>query len=359
MKSAADTVRVLAMPRYEPAGASSRVRMYQFEPYLRANGFSLQWQPLLSAAYIDALYKTGQRPRGEVLRGYVRRALALREAGSFDVIWLEKELWPWLPAALDPGVLKSQRYVVDYDDATFHSYDQHWFAPARAAFGKKIDAVMRAAATVVAGNAYLAAHAREAGAKDIVIVPSVVDANIYAPRHHNQSSSITFGWIGSPGSQKLLEPLFPIIASALTPGDRFVTVGARFSEGRFPGHVLGKWSVETEAATVASFDIGLMPVDDEPFERGKCGYKLIQYMACGVPVIASPVGANREIVIDGETGFLAATPAEWRTALTRLRNDAVLRQRMGEAGRRRFEQHYSVQVAAPKLAAVLRAAGGA
>ena len=114
------------------------------------------------------------------------------------------------------------------------------------------------------------------------------------------------------------------------------------------------WSKATEATEVARFDVGIMPVTDAPFERGKCGYKLIQYMASGVPVIASPVGVNTEIVRHGETGFLASTPAEWRTAISTLKSSPQLRQEMGRAGRARFEQQYSLQVVAPRLISIFR-----
>jgi len=113
------------------------------------------------------------------------------------------------------------------------------------------------------------------------------------------------------------------------------------------------WSEASEVAEIQQFDIGIMPLPDEPFERGKCGYKLIQYMACGKPVVASPVGANTSIVRDGIEGFLASTDAEWMQLLGILCDDNALRQRMGAAGRVRVEAEYSLQVAAPHLERLL------
>ena len=118
------------------------------------------------------------------------------------------------------------------------------------------------------------------------------------------------------------------------------------------------WSEATEAASISSLDIGIMPLVDEPFERGKCGYKLIQYMACGLPVVASPVGVNRQIVEHGVNGFLAETPAQWEEALRTLLGDAALRQRMGQAGRRQVEEKYCLQVTGPRLAELLVSASG-
>jgi glycosyltransferase involved in cell wall biosynthesis len=119
------------------------------------------------------------------------------------------------------------------------------------------------------------------------------------------------------------------------------------------------WSEQTEAQDIARLDVGIMPLVDAPFERGKCGYKLIQYMACGLPVVASPVGVNRQIVEHGVNGFLAETPEQWATALRTLCADPALRARMGAAGRRKVEQHYSLQVTAPRLVQILRRAAGA
>ena len=115
-------------------------------------------------------------------------------------------------------------------------------------------------------------------------------------------------------------------------------------------------SLQTEAAELARCDVGIMPLPDAPWERGKCGYKLIQYMASGLPVVASPIGANREIVIPGETGFLAAGSEEWAEGLSRLFDDPGLRARMGAAGRAGAERLYSVGATAPRLAQLLHRA---
>jgi hypothetical protein len=160
----------------------------------------------------------------------------------------------------------------------------------------------------------------------------------------------TLGWIGSPLTSAYLEPLRPaLVELAARQSFRIVLVGA--SPTALAGLPVERvaWSLETEAAQLARFDVGLMPLPDLPWERGKCGYKLIQYMASSLPVVASPVGANRDIVVPGETGFLAETWAEWGAALDRLAQDPALRQRMGAVGRRRVEQRYALQTRAPEL----------
>lgn len=116
------------------------------------------------------------------------------------------------------------------------------------------------------------------------------------------------------------------------------------------------WREESEIQNIQRFDVGIMPLLDEPFERGKCGYKLIQYMACGLPVIASPVGVNGQIVEHGVTGFLVKSQDEWLQALAFLRDNPGRRREMGQAGRKKMEAEYSLQATAPKLAALLRSA---
>jgi hypothetical protein len=265
-------------------------------------------------------------------------------------------MWPWAPAFLDPGILGSHvPFVVDYDDAVFHNYDMHSCRLLRHLYGDKIDQVMKRAHTVVVGNQYLAARAKVAGANKIVILPSVVDKDSYCPRATFGETGLVVGWIGTPSSQSMLDPIFPILSDCLDPRvDRFVTVGARYERPRLINHEVLAWSESAEAKQVETFEIGVMPVRDAPFERGKCGYKLIQYMAAGIPVIASPVGVNRQIVRHEETGFLAESPAEWRAALMALKRSAELRRRMGAAGRRLVEECYCIQVTGPQIAEILR-----
>lgn len=265
-----------------------------------------------------------------------------------------------MPASIELGLFKmaGARIVVDYDDATFHAYDRHRNPLVRAILGAKIDRVMKAADLVIVGNAYLGARAKAAGARRIAELPTVVDLRNYPPAPRRQKGGgepLTIGWIGSPLTSSYLDLLRPALA-ALTARIplRLLLIGAA------PTALAGlpvervAWSQDTEAAEIARCDVGVMPLPDLPWERGKCGYKLIQFMASALPVVASPVGANRDIIVPGETGFLAARGADWVSLLSRLHHDPQLRRRMGEAGRRRAEQLYSLQITAPRLVDLLR-----
>jgi glycosyltransferase involved in cell wall biosynthesis len=169
---------------------------------------------------------------------------------------------------------------------------------------------------------------------------------------------VTIGWIGSPSTWPNVLPLLPLLTElARSHGVRVRVVGAgqAAARDRFDGLDLVDWSEAGEVGDVQAMDIGIMPLADQPFERGKSGYKLVQYLACGLPVVASPVGVNCEIVRE-DVGFLATTEDEWRAALTTLIADAELRRRLGSAGRAKAESAYSLASQTPRLVEVLRSA---
>lgn len=358
VRAEGETTRVLAFPRYGAAGPSSRYRLFQYLPALRERGIDVEVRPLLDDAYVEALYGRGARPPALVARAFVRRLADLLEARRADLLWIEGELFPWLPAGFE-RLLAALRipYAVDYDDALFHRYDQAGSRLTRAALGDKIDRVMRSAAVVVAGNRYLAERAARAGARRIEIVPTVVDLARYPAREADAPAPFTLAWIGSPGTQRYLSALAEPLRALQGSGPcRLLAIGAS-PDFAIPGVAVerAEWSEPREAELLATAHAGVMPLPDEPFSWGKCGLKLIQYMASSLPVIASPIGANRDIVSHGENGFLAATAAEWTQALERLRGNDALRSALGKAGRARVEARYSLAAQAPALASVLAA----
>jgi len=169
----------------------------------------------------------------------------------------------------------------------------------------------------------------------------------------------TIGWIGSPSTAKhLLDAEIALKQVCKNRGGKVVLIGA--GENPFSGLMatMRDWNEATQSMEIGNFDVGIMPLPDNPWERGKCGFKLIQCMACGKPVVASPVGVNREIVVEGVNGFLASTSKEWVDALLRLRADPELRRAMGEKGRRMVEEKYCLQVTAPRLHRLLLEAAG-
>ena len=347
-------MRLLMLPRYGPLGASSRLRMMQYVPALQAAGIDVEVSALLDDGYVRDLYaNTVSVPK--VAAAYGRRLQRVRSMEGFDVVWLEKEAWPWLPDWIELPLLgRSTRLVVDYDDAVFHRYDAHRSSLVRSLLGRKIDGVMRRAELVTAGNEYLAQRARAAGSGCVEWLPTVIDLQRYQPAPERvEADVVTVGWIGSPATADYLRDVAPALAPLQAAGSiRCVAIGAR------PDQVAGtpfqaiEWTEDTEVARLQQLDVGIMPLPDAQWERGKCGYKLIQYMACGLPVVASPVGVNTDIVAPGVNGFLASGPEQWTEAVRALATDGGLRRRMGDEGRRQVEQTYSVQAQSQRLVAM-------
>src|ERR1700742_28250 len=203
---------VLLLTRYERLGASSRVRFLQFLPALERHGFSFDVRPLLDNAYVASLYGGPKVGPGNIIRAYGRRFSALRRRLRYDLVWLEKEALPWLPTWMEIARLEGIPYVVDYDDAWFHRYENHWLSPL---LGHKIDAVMRVARTVVAGNDYLGRRARQAGARHVEIVPTAIDLDRYADLPEaTRPGALAVGWIGIPLNAHYLTMIEPALRAA-------------------------------------------------------------------------------------------------------------------------------------------------
>lgn len=329
----------------------------QYRPFLEAAGFAVEVKSFFGADYLPTLY-AGQKPRSAMWRNYVRRTRDLLQAkGGADLIWLEKEAFPWVPSAFEGRLMPPGIPIVsDFDDAVFHRYDMHELTPVRSLLGRKFANVMTNSACVIAGNAYLSDYARAAGGATIEIVPTVVDVEHYRVKlDWDSEAEPVIGWIGTPSTwRECVEPFLPVfLDAARTAGARIDAVGARISSGEEADIHFLPWSESGEIERIRAMDLGIMPLPDTPWMRGKCGYKLIQYMACGLPVVASPVGVNVEIVEHGLNGFLAETPEDWSRALRTLIDNPELRRKMGAAGRKRVEERYSLQVYGPRVASLL------
>jgi glycosyltransferase involved in cell wall biosynthesis len=353
-------VRVLLLARYGRMGSSSRVRSYQFVPYLASRGVEVTAAPLLSDDYLRDLYSGRPVNWLSVGAAYARRLGTLLACRRFDLAWVEKELFPWAPAWGEALLSRLLPWVADYDDAVFHNYDRHPNRAVSRVLRGKIDAVMRRAALVIAGNEYLADRAKAAGAWRVEILPSVIDLSRYPSVPPPGNGTFTIGWIGSPTTAKYLCLVERALKEVCRRGrGRVVLVGAGKNPLQGVPAEVHPWTEETEVVEISRFDAGIMPLPDNPWERGKCGFKLIQYMGCWRPAVGSPVGINREIIDDGVNGLHALKECEWVRALDRLMNDRALRESLGGAGRGTVESRYCLQAVAPRLCDLLLSAGGA
>jgi len=349
---------VLALTRYGRLAASSRYRLLQFMPLLAEAEIEVTVRPLLGDWYVESLVE-GRRPsRLRVAAAYASRISSLLRGTTPDLIWIERELLPWMPWTLERLLLGGRiPTILDLDDSVFHRYDRHDSILVRALFGKRIDRGMAAATVVTCGNPTIADRAQASGARRTVELPTVVDLARYpaTPREMPQDEPFTIGWIGSPQNSQYLEVLREPLSQLAQEGPiRILVVGGR------PGVLAGlpvelrPWSEATEIADLGEMDVGIMPLPDRPFERGKCGLKILQYMAAWKPAIASPVGVNTRLIDHGARGFLADRPEEWLSALRRLRDETQLRRDMGRAGRMLVEQDYSIESVGPRLISLMK-----
>ncbi len=310
--------------------------------------------PLVSDGQLLKKYEVGSYEKAKLFLSYLKRIKDILFS-DHDLIWIEKEALPWLPAWLELFLLKNKPYILDYDDAWFHNYDLHRSKIVRFFYGDRLDILMRNANAVLAGNKYLSARAHKAKSKRIENIPTVVDSVRYSFVRQNISNHSVpkIVWIGSPTTIKYLNEISSALQELAKKRDfELVVIGGKFSlKGVMTREVV--WSEDEEVEAISDCNIGIMPLVDSPWESGKCGYKLIQYMACGLPVVASPVGVNMEIVDINRNGFLASSQSEWVEYLSFYLDHPDLAIKHGEAGKNKVKAKYSLEVMAPVVKGIL------
>jgi len=352
-------MKVLALTRYERLGASSRVRFLQFLPFLKKSGIEVSVSALFSNYYVEQL-QLGRKPIFDISNSFIKRIIIILKTKNIDVLWIEKDCLPWIPYWLECILLsKFKCIVIDYDDAVFHFYEDHKNFIIRKLLTNKHRNLIRNASLVIVGNSYLENYAEKAGAKTICLLPTVIDIERYPENnflHNDNSKLLKVGWIGNYGTAKYLKPLSQVFKRISNESyAQFIAIGIDPIQLDLP--MLGvPWSESSEVESLGGLDVGIMPLPNETFEKGKCGYKLIQYMACSLPVIASPVGVNNDIVKDGINGFLVQSEEEWYQAINMLLSNFSLRQRMGRSGREMVLRNYCTKIIEPKLVVALEKA---
>jgi glycosyltransferase involved in cell wall biosynthesis len=350
-------IKVLGFALYGPLAASTRYRLCQYVGGLADHGVRLEVRHLLGDEYLRRSFAGQSLPVAALMRSACRRLVDLRKQGTFDLEMVYAELFPLFPGRLEQALLR-EPYVYDFDDAFYLKYRTGRLSMMRPLLGGKFDQIIRNAASVTAGNRLLASYAQQHNAHTHIL-PTVVDTHRYQARRAQRTDKVfTVGWIGSPSTAPYLaEVIEPLSEIGKEGAVRLVVIGGKAPSVPGVEVVELAWDEASEVDELNRFDVGIMPLPDSDWARGKCAFKLIQYMACGLPVIASPVGANNDVVT-GECGLMAASPAEWTQALRMLRDSPTLREEMGHAGRQRVQDHYSLDRNLPVLAEVLRKAAG-
>ena len=330
------TLRVVYLVQ-NPNSPSARFRAVEMAAHLLGHGI---------AAEVHAI----PRHRGE-------RKDAFRTAASYDVVVLARKLL----VAGDLRLLRRSARVLiyDFDDAVMYR-DPRRGRPRSLVRRLRFRNVVRNADAIIAGNDVLAEEARRRSEAPVFIVPTAVDTQRYRATHRNVHPEVSLGWLGSKGSIWYFDRFadtWQHLSEQIGGAIRFRVVCDVPPDWRSPSVDFTPWSPEAELEALASFDIGLMPLTDDPFSRGKCACKILQYFAAGLPVVASPVGMNRDVVTPGVTGFLAESPAEWVGHVRQLVEDRPLRDRLGAAARKFVAGAFDVRTVAGKLAEILKGTG--
>jgi glycosyltransferase involved in cell wall biosynthesis len=314
-----------------PDDVSARYRTLQYVPHLGAAGIDVA--PLVVPARLGG------------------RLRLFRRLARFDVVIVHRRTFNLLNLTLLRRAVK--KLVFDVDDAVFLKDSFQGGTPSLTR-AIRFRRMLRAADLVIAGNDFIRAEAAKWSAR-CTVLPTVVDLGRYPRvREHGETEGLEAVWIGSRATLFFLERLLSHLESLpqALPGFRVTVIADAFPEWSGPLRKV-TWTEAGEADALACADVGLMPLLDDDWSRGKCGLKLIQYGAAGLPSVCSPVGANRTIVRDGITGIEAREPGEWRDALIKLGRDRDLRARMGREARARIEAEYSVEAMAPRLCDII------
>jgi glycosyltransferase involved in cell wall biosynthesis len=307
-------------------------------------------------AFAWAMHERGMTLETAALgHGVLARLTQIRRCRAADVVILQRKLLPlWQLALLRRA---AARLIYDVDDLLLARDSYHPKGPDSWPRMARFWTTVYAADAVIAGNGYLADRvAAYVGAGRVGVVPTCVEPRRYRlARHVATADRVRLVWIGQPSTLPSLERASAQLAAV---GRRLPGAALRIVSDQcptLPGLPVEarRWAAETEAADLAETDIGVNWLPDDAWSRGKCGLRVLQYMAAGLPVVANPVGMNRELVVDGQTGFLASTPEEWAEAAARLAADPALRRRMGLAGRRLVERRFSVDVWGPRFAELI------
>lgn len=352
---------VLFIVPYPSEGASNRLRVEQYIPYLEKEGIRYHIRPFISRRFYKILFIKGH-PLAKAFYfsiALLNRFFDILRALSYDIIFIHREALPIGSILIERIFSKLKKKIIfDFDDAIFlpstsrsNNYIERFKNPG------KVSKIIALSNSVIVGNRYLEEYARKFS-KNVVIIPTPIDTEKYAAEPKKVTSAeVTIGWIGSFTTRVYLEDIRDVLKSLK---EKYNNLKLKFVgnwadlEKPIEGAEYKEWSLKEELADMRSFDMGIMPMPDDMWTKGKCAFKIILYMACGIPVVSSPVGMNREIINEGENGFFANSKKEWTDRLSALIENRPLRMKIGEAGVSTVRKNYSVAHTAPKFIEVLK-----
>jgi glycosyltransferase involved in cell wall biosynthesis len=353
-------MKVLAIvPSIYDTSPGQRYRIEQWEALLREAGVEITYSSFETAELQRILHQSGntwQKIQG-VLQNINRRRNEMKSLKGFDLVYVFREAALLGPAWFERRIARSGvPMVFDFDDAVFVAYK----SPSNGylsylKFPNKTAEICRLSSHIMAGNQYLADYAKQFNER-VTIIPTTIDTEKYRmPEQKPAPETLTIGWSGSFSTAQHLATLSDVLQElARQEKFRLRVIGAPQFELAGVDVEVVKWRSETEVEDLLSIDIGVMPLPDDEWSKGKCGLKALQYMALGIPTICSPVGVNSTIIQDGVNGYLADGKDEWIAKLKKLLHSAELRRELGAAGRETVEKGYSAISQAPRVLEVFQ-----
>jgi glycosyltransferase involved in cell wall biosynthesis len=341
-------VKTTYFSKYSERGPSSRYRIYQFLDLFKSSGVEVFISPLFDDAYFEIL--TEPEPAQTVKKtAYTSTRFRQRrqdlKAHHGDLLVIEQQLFPYMPISVEKKYLPSE-YLLEFDDAIYLTHP------------KKMPELIRKARAVITGNRTLAEYAGEYNSK-VHVIPTVLNTDKFHPFSKRSKDKLILGWTGLEYNFKYLKIVTPVLQKLLAkyPLEIVVLSGSPPKDFVLPFRFV-KWDREREVEQLNEFDIGIMPLEMDEWCKGKCGFKLLQYMAMEIPAVATPIGVNRQIIHHQRNGFLAEQMEDWVKHLSNLIENADLRKQIGEAGRSTVLEHYSTSEWFPTLLALYRRYGG-
>ncbi|GAA4847731.1 glycosyltransferase family 4 protein [Algivirga pacifica] len=345
-------MNILILAPYPPTIApSQRFRFEQYLDFLEEAGHTYTYAPFIDLSTWNILHKPGhfiQKAFG-IIKAFGRRKLLMLKAYQYDCVFLHREASHIGPPVFEWFLAKvlGKKIIYDFDDAIWlpnyseHNARFHWLK-----WYHKVPFIIKWSHKVSAGNEYLAAYAKSFNS-NVIINPTTIDTEGYHnpilyPQKKNTKPII--GWTGTLTTSIYLKLLEPILQDLEERYDfEFRVISNEAPDLKLKSMVFQPWKKETEIQDLMQFDMGIMPLTEDKWAKGKCGFKALQYMALGIPALVSPVGVNKEIVDHQENGFICCSPKDWEHRLVYLLENPEVLHQMGEKARKKIEEHYSVQ----------------
>lgn len=350
---------VILTPYPKGEGPSQRFRFEQYLSRLENDGFTIAHHSFLSEKTWKILYSEGLifKKMTGVLGSFFTRFKTVLSLKKSDTIFIHREASHLGPPIFEWIIAKvlRRKYIFDFDDAI-------WLSNSSAANAKfeslkmlwKTKYLIKWADKVSAGNEYLAEYARQFN-PNVIVIPTTIDL----VNHHNlitdyKHAPVVIGWTGTLTTMQYIERIVPVLIELETQFEfKFRVISNKEPDFKLNSLEYVEWNKSTEIKDLAAIQIGVMPLEDDVWAKGKCGFKALQYMALGIPSVISPVGVNNQIIQNGENGYLVGDLQEWKEALTRLLEDESLRMQIGKAGRKTIEDKYSVNANYAKYLKIL------